>query len=307
MRVVVAGGSGLIGAAVVRRLRADGHDVAAMTAHPERSSRRIESLGARPVHGDVLDAGSLVAAVGGAEAVVQALTFPTFPVEKPAKRFTFEEFDHLGTARLVEAAAGAGVGRFVYVSGSGAAPDAPKVWFRAKWLGEEAVRSAGIGSMILRPSWVYGPEDRALNRFVSFHQLLPIVPVIGDDSQRLQPVLVDDVAEAVAMAVGPGGPTGTFEIGGPEVLTMDQVLGVMMEVLGRRKPLLHVSPALPKLAGWFLRVLPRPPLSPDAVDFLTGDALADTAPLRRAFGLTLTPLRAGLAGYLGSGRRDPPA
>src|SRR5713226_8397933 len=139
MRVVVAGGSGFIGAAVVRRLRADGHDVAAMTAHPERSTRRIEALGARPVPGDVLDAGSLPAAVDGADAVVQALTFPTFPVEKPSKRFTFEEFDHLGTARLVEAAVRTGVRRFVYVSGSGAAPEAPKVWFRAKWLGEEAV------------------------------------------------------------------------------------------------------------------------------------------------------------------------
>src|SRR5207244_3945774 len=110
---------------------------------------------------------SLGPALSGADAVVQALTFPTFPVEKPRKRYTFEEFDHRGTERLAQAAARAGVGRFVYSSGSGAAPDADKVWYRAKWGGEEAIRSSGVPSCIIRPSWVYGPEDEALNKFVA--------------------------------------------------------------------------------------------------------------------------------------------
>src|SRR5205823_3128586 len=133
-----------------------------------------------PVRGDVQDATTLPSAVEGAEAVIQTLTFPTFPVEKKSRGFTFEEFDHLGTARLVRAAASAKVGRFVYSSGSGAAPDAPKTWFRAKWRGEQAVRHSGIEAVIIRPSWVYGSEDRALNRFVTFARRLPFVPVVGD-------------------------------------------------------------------------------------------------------------------------------
>jgi len=295
--IVVAGGSGFIGAAVVRRLVRDGAEVAVMTAHPDRSRPRIESLGARVVQGDVLDAGSLDRAVAGAQAVIQALTFPTFPVQRPRKRFTFEEFDHLGTERLSLAAARNGVTRFVFCSGAGAAPDAPKVWFRAKWGGEEAVRASGMEHVVLRPSWVYGPEDRALNTFVAFHRLLPFVPVIGDGHQRLQPVFVDDVATALAGAAAPG-PTGTFEMGGPDVMDMDQILAVMMDVRGKRKPLVHFPPALPKLAGFFLQLLPKPPLSPEAVDFATGDALADTGPLLAAFPLRLTPLREGLATYL---------
>ena len=297
--ILVAGGSGFVGAAAVRRLVAEGRDVAVMTAHPKRSRARIEGMGARVMAGDVLDPGTLDRAVTGAETVVQALTFPTFPVEKPRKRFTFEEFEHHGTERLVRAATRAGVRRFVYCSGAGADPNAAKVWFRAKWFGEEAVRTSGLAHCILRPSWAYGPEDRALNRFVAFHRRLPFVPVVGDGQQRLQPVLIDDVAEALARGADPDGPAGTFEIGGPEVMTMDQVLETMMEVRGRRKPLVHVPAVLPKLAGFFLRVLPKPPLSPDAVDFLTGDALADTGPLLRAFqGLRLTPLGEGLARYL---------
>jgi uncharacterized protein YbjT (DUF2867 family) len=296
--ILVAGGSGFIGAAVVRKLVSQGCEVAVMTAHPERSRARIEGMGARVAAGDVLDAASLGRAVDGAEAVVQTLTFPTFPVEKPRSRYTFEEFDHLGTERLVTAAAKAGVARYVYDSGAGAAPDAPKAWFRAKWLGEEAIRAAGIDHAIIRPSWVYGPEDRALNKFVAFHRWLPFVPVIGDGSQRLQPVFVDDLAEAIGQAASRGGPTGTFEIGGPEVLSMNEVLRTMMEVRGKVKRLVHFPAVLPKLAGFFLQVLPRPPLSPQAVDFATGDALADTDKLLQEFDLRLSPLRQGLSTYL---------
>jgi len=298
--ILVAGGSGFIGSAVVRRLIREGREVAVMTAYPARSRARIESMGARVIQGDVRDAGSLERAVAGAETVVQALTFPTFPVEKPRRGFTFEEFDHRGTERLVRAAVRAGAGRVVFGSGAGAAPDAPKVWFRAKWAGEEAVRAAGIDHAIIRPSWVYGPEDRALNRFVAFHRWLPFVPVVGDGRQRLQPVFVEDVADAFAQAAGAEGPKGTFEIGGPDVLTMNEVLARMMEARGKRKPLVHFPVALPKLAGFFLQFLPNAPLSPDAVEFVTGDALADTGPLLAAFHLTLTPLRDGLATYLGS-------
>jgi uncharacterized protein YbjT (DUF2867 family) len=296
--ILVAGGSGFIGSAVVRRLLRDGAEVAVMTAHPNRSRSKIESLGARMVVGDVLDPESLASAVRGAEVVVQALTFPTFPVEKPRHRYTFEEFDHRGTDRLVQAAAGAGARKYVYSSGVGAAPDAAKVWYTAKWAGEGAIRATGIDHAIIRPSWAFGPEDRALNRFVAFHGWLPFVPVVGDGSQRLQPVLVDDVAECFAQAARLDGPSGTFEIGGPEVMTMNDVLRTMMEVRGRVKPLVHFPVFMPKLAGFFLQALPKPPLSPDAVDFATADAVADSSALLREFDLELTPLREGLGTYL---------
>lgn len=298
--ILVAGGSGFIGAAIVRNLVARDQEVAVMTAHLQRSRARIEGLGAIPVRGDILVPGSLDQAVSGAATVIQALTFPTFPVERPRRRYTFEEFDHRGTERLVGAAARAGAVRYVYLSGSGAAAKAEKTWFRAKWGGEESIRATGLAHVILRPSWVFGPEDPALNKFVALHRLMPFVPVIGDGSQRLQPVFVDDVAEAAARAALDPAPTGTWEIGGPDVLTMNEVLAAMMEVRGRRKRLIHFPAFLPKLAGVFLQVLPKPPLSPAAVDFATGDALADTAPLLEAFpGLRLTPLREGLSTYLG--------
>ncbi len=295
--ILVAGGTGFIGSAVVRRLRRDGAEVAVMSAHPAPARR---SDGVRLVEGDVLRPESLTGAVAGAATVVQALTFPTFPVQKPSKGFTFEEFEHHGTERLVRAAEAAGVRRYVYVSGAGAAPDAGKVWHRAKWAGERAVLGSSMSACVLRPSWVYGPGDRALNRFLAFAKRGPAVPVIGDGSQRVQPVFVDDVAEVVARAAVPDGPTGVFEVGGPDVMTMNDVLRAALRALGRPgKRLVHVPAVLPKAAGAVVRVLPKPPLSPDAVDFATGDALADTSGLLGAFpGLHLRTLDEGLATYL---------
>jgi uncharacterized protein YbjT (DUF2867 family) len=300
--ILVAGGSGFIGSAVVKRLRREGASVAVMTAHPERSRRKIEGLGASLVQGDVQDPSSLEEAVRGAEVVIQVLSFPTYPVQRPRRGFTFEEFDHRGTERLVGAAARAGAKRYVYCSGVGADPDSPKSWYRAKGLGEQAVRRAGFEHVIIRPSWVYGPEDRALNQLVAFHRWLPFVPVVGGGRERLQPVFVEDVAEALARAAIPGGPSGTYEIGGPKVMTMNEVLETMMDVRGKRKPLVHFPRWMPKLAGLFLLVLPKPPFSPGALDVALADAVADIGPLIEAFHLTPRPLRAGLEAYLAPGR-----
>lgn len=296
--ILVAGGTGFIGSAVVRHLLARGREVCVMTAHPERARARVERLGVRMVVGDLRDPASLERAVAGAESVVQATAFPNYPMERPRRGYTFEEFEARGTRRLVEAARRAGARKFVYASGVGAAPEARRSWFRAKWEGEQAVRASGVPFAVIRPSWVYGPEDRALNRFVAFHRWLPFVPVVGDGLQRLNPVFVEDAGEAFAQAADPDGPQGTFELGGPEVLTMNQVLETMMEVRGRRKPLVHFPPALPKLAGFVLQVLPNPPFTPQAIDFATEDAVADTTALLREFDLELTPLREALATYL---------
>ena len=289
-----------MGAGVVRRLVADGADVAVMTPHPERSRARIERMGARPVAGDVQHPATLPAAVEGAEVVVQALAFPTFPVEKPSKGYTFEEFEHRGTERLVSAAVAAGARRYVYASGVGAAADGPAPRFRAKWAGEQAIARSGIPEWcVIRPSWVYGPEDRALNRFATLARRSPLLPVVGPGTQRLQPVFVDDVGAALGRAAATGGPTGTFEIGGPGVFTMNEILETMMDVMAIRRRIVHVPPWTFVAAGFPAQYLPKPPISPGLVEFLMSDAVADTGPLLRAFpGLALTPLRDGLATYL---------
>lgn len=298
--ILVAGGTGFIGAEVVRELkRRDRHDVKVLTSSPKGRAARLAELGVEGVAGSILDPASLSVATGAADVVVQSLTFPTFPVEKPKKGYTFEEFDHHGTERLALAARANGVRRHVYVSGVGAAPNGDYAWHRAKWEGEQALRRSGVGYTILRPSWVYGPEDRALNRFAGFARRLGFVPVIGRGDQRINPLFVTDLARAVADAIdNPEAEGRTLEIGGPEVLTMNEVVATMLSVMGRSRPALHAPAFLPKAAGALLQFLPRPPLSPDAVDFITMDAVADNTELMEVLAPELTPLRVGLS-YLG--------
>lgn len=300
--ILIAGGTGFIGGAIVRELRRRGQPVTVMSRRPEAVATRFPGLGVEARGGDAHDAASLRRAVEGADAVVSCMQFPNFPIENKARGETFDEVDARGNERLVAAAKDAGAQTYVYLSGAGAAPDARYHWYRAKWQAEEAIRGSGLRYTIFRPSWVYGPEDRALNRFVDFARRLPFVPVIGDGRQRLQPVFVDDVARAVVDGLeNPAAANQVLEIGGPAVLTMDGVLGTMLGVMGKRKPLIHAPASLPRAAGAAFELLPLPrrPLSRDAVTFITMDAVADNAALLRAFPeLHLTELRDGLATYL---------
>ncbi len=298
--ILVAGGTGFVGSGIVRELARRGKPVAVLTRNAAKAATRFPHIEVEYREGDVRYPASLAAAVQGAEVVIGCVQFPNSPIENQRRGYTFEETDAAGTERLVEAAKAAGVQRYIYVSGAGAAADANYHWFRAKWRAETAVRDSGMTYVIFRPSWVYGPEDRSLNRFLGLSRYLPFVPIIGVGSrQRLQPVFIDDLGWAVAEAVdNRAADNKVFEIGGPEVLTMQEIIRTALEILGRRRFLLPVPKALMKAQASLLRFLPGPPLTPDAIDFITMDGLADSSELVETLGLRLTPLRDGLATYL---------
>jgi NADH dehydrogenase len=298
--IIVAGGTGFVGGAIVRELARRGQQVAVLSRDPQRARGRFPGLDIEYRRGDVREPEGLAEALGGAETVIGAQQFPNSPVEDAKKGNTFEEVDALGTHRLVGAAKAVGAKRYVYLSGAGAAAEG-RHWFRAKWRAETAVRESGLAYTIFRPSWVYGPEDHALNRFLGMARFLPFVPLIGNaGQQRLQPVFVDDVARAVAESVvNPAAENQVFEIGGPEVLTMREIVGTALQVAGRRRVLLSSPKVVMKLVAGVLQHLPGRPLTPDAVDFITADALADPAEVQQALGITVTPLREALGTYLG--------
>ena len=267
-----------------------------------RSAARIrdcfgDKVEARPAH--VEDAASLADAMNGVEVVIDAVQFPGSPVEQPRKGWTFEQVDLQGTVHQVDAARAAGVQRFVYVSGVGAAENAPQHWFRYKWQAEQHLQHSGLEWCVLRPSWVFGPGDRSLNRLIGMARFLPLLPSFGNGKQAMQPVFVDDVARATAdLARRPEAANQVFEIGGPEVMTMDEVLQTALSVQGKKRPILHQPVALGKALGRIASLLPNPPLSADAVEFIIQPAVADNAALQRVLAPSLTPLRQGLETYL---------
>lgn len=297
--ILVAGGTGFIGSAIVRELVRQGQPVRVLTTNAPRARRRLQGLNIEIVEGDVTRPETLPPAISGVDTIVYAVTFHGFPVEQPRRGLTFDQVDRGGAENLLRLVEAGQLRRYVYVSGAGAAPAAPQHWFRAKWAAEQAIQGSGIPYTIFRPSWVYGPEDQALNRFVGFARWLPFVPVIGDGKQRLQPVFVEDVARAVTACLEVETARNTvLELGGPDVMTMNEVLQTLLEVMGKRRLLLHIPTTLVKLAAFFLQFLPNPPLSPQAVDFATGDALADNRALLETLNPRLTPFREGIATYL---------
>jgi len=306
--VAVAGGTGFVGGAIARELRARGHRVVIISHRPVTPGAEAGASagGVAPFEfrqGDVTRPESLAAALAGAEALVISLAFRNSPIEAPRRGQTFERVDAAGTEALVAAARVAGVRRLVYVSGAGAAPDAAKHWFRAKWRAEEAVRASGIVYTIFRPSWIYGPGDRSLNRFLGFSRWLPFIPQIGNGRQLLAPVFVDDMGALVADALTtPAAENVALEVGGPETLTMDEVIRVALRVLGRRRPILHAPVVLMKIATAPLTLLPSPPMRPSAIEFVVQSAPVDTGPLHERLPRRLLSLSEALPTYLAPSR-----
>jgi NADH dehydrogenase len=298
MRIVVAGGTGFIGREVVAQLLSSGEDRVAVTTRdpqaPDPWNGRVERLQA--FAGDALSLGK---AFTGAEVVIQAVQFPNHPVEDARRGRTYLEIDGKGTTLAARAAKAAGVRRFVYLSGAGAGQGRPQPWFRAKEMAEAAVRETGLEFVFLRPSWIYGPRDRSMNRFVFFSRHLPVVPVIGDGRTPVYPIYVRDVARCVALAARrPEAAGRAFDAGGPERLTMDQILATLLAVLGKRRVLLHHPVGLMKLLVLPMALMPEPALSPDAIDFITQEVEIDPRPAIEYFGEPFLRLEEGLRQYL---------
>lgn len=300
--VAVAGGTGFVGAEIARELRRRGRHVIALSSRGESARGQLpDDIEIRVA--DVRDPEILRSALEGVDELVISLAFPGLPVEQPKKGYTFDEVDAGGTESLVAAGRAAGVRSVIYISGAGAAHDAKRHWFRAKARAEDAIRDSGMRWTVIRPTWVFGPGDVSLNRFLGFARVLPFVPMTNFGSQELAPVFVRDVAQLVADSfTDDAAAEQTFEIGGPETLSMREVLYRAMDVAGTRKLLFPAPAALVKVAAWPMRFLPNPPLSPGAVDFVNQPATVDVEPLLQRMPRTLTPLEQGLSTYLGPDR-----
>jgi uncharacterized protein YbjT (DUF2867 family) len=300
--ILVAGGTGFIGSAIVRELVQQGKPVAVMSHRLDSARKKFAGMPVEVREGDARDANSLKTAVQGIDTVISTMQFPNYPVENKGKGYTFEEIDAKGNERLVAAAKEAGVGTYIYLSGNGAAPDGKYHWFRAKWRAEEAICNSGLRYTILRPTWVYGPEDSGLNRIVTFARKLPFIPVIGGGNQRMQPVFVGDVVRAAVLSLDKSSAANqTFDIGGPEIMSMNDIIHTMLSVMGKNKPLIHSPAIFPRIAGWLMMQAPisDPPLGPATVTFATIEVVANNSALLQAFpDLDLTPLRSGLMSYL---------
>ena len=303
-RVTVFGGSGFLGRAIVRRLAADGAEVRAAVRHPERAAFLAEpDIGAiTATHADVWDETTVGPAIAGADAVVNTVGHY---VEQGGA--TFEAIHGQGAAHVARAAAAAGIGWFVHISGIGADPNSPSSYVRARAVGERLVREALPQATILRPSVMFGPEDAFFNQLAGIARLMPILPLFGAGDVRLQPVYVGDVAEAVARVLAIETAKGqTYELGGPRAYSYRALLELLLRQVGRKRLLLPVPYAAWELLATLMAPLPKRPISRDQVVLMKRDNVVGPNALGfAALGITQHSVEEILPTYLGRERRRP--
>ncbi len=285
--VTVFGGSGFLGRNVIRVLAREGFRIRAAVRRPDLAGH-LQPLGKvgqiMPVQANLRYPESVAAAMRGAHIAINLVG-----ILAPSGRQTFDAVQARGAGTVADAAAAAGV-RLIHVSALGADADSPSLYARSKAEGEALVRAAVPEAVIFRPSVVFGPDDQFTNRFAALARVSPVLPLIGGGATRMQPVFVGDVALAIAAAVAGRARAGaTYELGGPEAMTMREILAFILKTTGRDRALVSLPFALARLQAYLLQFAPQPfTLTPDQVTLLEADnVVSDEA---RAAGLTLEGL-----------------
>lgn len=297
-RILLLGGSGFVGRSVCERLveRSGG---AGRIVVPSRRPARVKHLQMLPnvqvVGADVHDDATLRRLVENSDAVVQLVAI----LHGRPSDFQRVHVDLPG--RLGTMCGRAGVRRVVHVSALGVARDVPSHYLRSKFAGEEAVRLGVRESVLLRPSVVFGEHDRFLNLFATLQRLAPVVPLAGAEA-RLQPVWVEDLAEAIVRALDDAGSAGrSYECAGPRVYTLRQLVRLAGRWSGHERPVIGLPDPIARLQALAFELLPGEPLiTRDNIDSLTVPNVATgVLPGLDALGITPTALEAIAPSYLG--------
>jgi uncharacterized protein YbjT (DUF2867 family) len=289
VKVLVTGATGFVGPKVANAIVDAGHEVRVLERKPgswKQAGLRCQEA----AQGEMTDPDSLRAAVEGREVVVHLVAI------RQGKPEQFQQVMIEGTRSLLEAGKAAGVGRFVLMSALGTSEETRDLvpYFNAKWQQEQDVVAAGLEHVIFRPSFVFGRDGGILPTFMRLAKLAPVTGIVGSGKQRIQPIWVDDVAACFAAAVDkPEAANQLLELGGPDVVTWDELWQRIRRTLGiRRRPTMHLPTALMRIPATLTERLPgNIPLTRDLLTMLeSGDNVVSNDAAVRTFEIPLVPV-----------------
>ncbi|WP_249201615.1 complex I NDUFA9 subunit family protein [Gluconobacter sphaericus] len=293
--VAVLGGGGFVGRELVGRLVASGHVVRVGSRNPEGDQALARFPGDGRVEfikASVNDVGSLERLFGGADAGINLVSIMS-PNVKAMHRVNVE-----GARLAALAAQREGVGQYMHMSAIGASIRSPGNYGRSKGLAERVVREVFPEAALLRPSVIFGPDDSFFNMFALIAKLSPVLPVFAAGT-RFQPVYVGDVARAAMALLTPERAGMTVEAGGPDVLTMKELMAFVLEASGRRRLLLPVPDWVAKLEAEILESLPGHLLTRDQVVMMGLDNVVQPGvDGLQSLGMKPTAMRSVVPGYL---------
>lgn len=289
--VLVAGASGYLGRRLVPALIEAGYTVRALVRNPEKVAlpSAVEA-----VKGDVTDPSGLAAACRDVSVVVN---LAAVTADRKPPRGGYDAVNADGAINLVAAAKEAGVGRIVQIGGIDTSTGTPGPYLAGRRRGEAAVVDSGIPWAILQPSIMFGGPDAAfVKAMAGLARRAPVVPVPGDGKLLIQLVWVEDVVRCLVMLVGDRTMLGRHPIGGPEELTYDAQLDIIGSALGKKHVRkVHLPLGAMRLQASLLQILPRPPLTPAALELFASDNVAGVDAIPRQFGFEPRSFRAHLA------------
>jgi uncharacterized protein YbjT (DUF2867 family) len=268
--ITVFGGTGFLGRRIVERLTREGATLRVAVRHPDRVDTLATSIGTGrtiPIVADVRDPSTVAAAIAGAESVVNAVSAY---VETGGVTYTAVHVH--GAGNIAAACQQQTVARLVHISGIGANPASRSPYIRARGLGELAVQKAFPPATVLRPSVMFAVDEGFLGVLEKLAQSTPLVPLIGGGRTRLQPVHVNDVAEAVYQSLrNPDAVGKTYELGGPETYTIREILDLVLAGKERFHRFISIPFALASPLARLLEFLPGALLTVAQVDLLRND------------------------------------
>lgn len=309
--VTVFGGSGFVGRHIVRALVKRGYRVRVAVRRPDLAGflQPIGTVGQiHAVQANLRYPASVAAAVKGADAVINLVG-----IMQEQGRQSFSAVQANGARAVAQACAAAGISRLVHVSALGSDAESKSAYARTKAEGEAVVFAAVPGAVVLRPSVMFGPEDTFFNRFASMARMLPVLPLVGDGATKFQPAFVGDVAEVAARAVdGTIAGARVYELGGPEVLSLRQILEEVCSVTGRKRLLAPLPFPVARIMGSVLQVVDTLTLglipdelvlTRDQVTLLESDNVVSAAAAKEGrdfagIGLAPTSVEAIISSYL---------
>jgi len=244
--VTVYGGSGFIGRYIVQKLARSGYRVRVATRRPNEAIflKTYGMVGqVEPILCNIRNESSIRNAMLGADAVVNCVGI----LESVGKN-KFVEVQHKGADFVSRIASELGVKKLVHISAIGADIDSKSKYASSKGLGESSIMKNFPGAVILRPSIVFGFEDKFFNRFASMARLSPILPIVGGNT-KFQPVYVDDVARAAFLGINNDVQAGIYELGGPEVASFNELMRRMLKIILRRRLIVNLPFWIASLMG----------------------------------------------------------
>ena len=297
--ILVTGGTGFVGTHLLRRLLSEGREMRLLVRDPARVATDLRER-VQTATGDVRDLASVRAAVQGADAAIHLVG-----IIRESRGADFEVMHVQATEHVLAACKEAGVRRYLHMSALGTWPNAASRYHQTKWKAEELVRASGLDWTIFRPSVIVGRGQDFTRQLVEMMGHAPIIPIIGTGRARLQPTGIDDVTTCFARALDLTETIGqTYELGGPETFTLQEVMEMLARSAGLRKPKVHLPIALLRPAVWLMeRLVPNPPLTLDQLTMLQEDNTCDITAMKRGFGIEPARFQDLLAAMGGIGSR----